>query len=133
MADNSTQRKVLAIGDEAAIKNLLTLVKKLDSKRIVAGNWGVDLSTISRKAFESAILDMRCSNRRPAARGYGFGEMWPSMVGRVLVINLEVNGRKTMEMVERFIFHRHSLGGLWFELTSFLRSLIGRSPWPNQI
>jgi len=133
MTDNSTQRKVLAVGDEAAIKNLLTLVKKLDSKRIVAGNWGVDLSTISRKAFESAILDMRCSNRRPAARGYGFGEMWPSMVGRVLVINLEVNDRKTMEMVERFIYHRHSLGGLWFEFVSFLRTLIGRSPWPNQI
>ena len=133
MADNSMQRKVLAVSEEAAIKNLLTLVKKIDSRRVVTANTGIDISMISRRSFETAILDIRCSNRRPVSRGYGFGEVLPSMVGRVLVINAEVNDPKMMEMVERYIYHRHSLSGLLFDLATVLRSIIGRSPSPYRV
>ena len=125
VAKNLTHRKVLIVADEPAIKNLLTLVRKLDSRRVVASNTGLDLSTISRRSFDTAILDLRYSPRRPAGRGYGFGEVWPSMTGKVLVINAEVNDLKTFKLAERYIYHRHSLDGLLFDLASLARSLVG--------
>ena len=133
MADNAMHRKVLAVGEEHAIKNLLTLVKKLDSRRVVTANGRLDLSMINRRSFDTAILDLRCSNRRPAGRGYGFGEVWPNMVGRVLVINAEVNDLKTFGLVEQYIRHRHSLRDLLFYLADLARTLIGRSPSPHRI
>jgi hypothetical protein len=133
VANNSTHRKVLIVADEAAIKNLLTLVRKLDSRRVVATSTGAPISTIYRRSFDTAILDLRCSNRRPAGRGYGFGEIWPSITGRVLVINAEVNDMKIFGLVERYIYHRHSIEGLLFDLASCVRSLIGHSPSPKHI
>lgn len=133
MSDHSMRRKVLVVAEERAIKNLLSLVKKLDSRRVVRGNWALDLSAINRSSFDTAILDMRCSEGRPAGRGFGLGELNPSMVGRTLVINAEVNDRKTLQAVERYIFHRNSLGGMLFDLATFARTLVGRSPWPDEI
>ncbi len=133
MADNTVKRKVLTVGREKAIRNLLALVKKLDSRRVVTGNGRIDLANINRKSFDTAILDLRCSCGAPAGRGYGFGEVWPSMVGKVLVINAEVNDPKTMEMVERYIYRQHSLGTVLIDLAGFVRTFIGRSPSPTQI
>jgi hypothetical protein len=131
MAENTVKRKVLTVGDEEAIRNLLALLKKLDSRRVVTASRGVDLSNLNRRSFDTAILDLRCSSSRPAGRGYGFGEVWPNMVGRVLVINAAVNDQKTLRTVERYIYHRHSLEGLLFDLASLVRSFIGRSPSPT--
>lgn len=133
VANNSPNRKVLIVADEAAVNNLLTLVRKMDGRRVVAANTKFDLSSINRRSFDTAILDLRCSKGRPAGRGYGIGEVWPNMVGRVLVINAEVNDQKTFGMVERYIFHRRSVQGLLFSLASFVRSLFGHSPYPNEI
>ncbi len=133
VANNSAHRKVLIVADEPAIKNLLILVSKLDSRRVATAGAGPHLSTLHRSSFDTAILDLRYSQRRPASRGYGFGEVWPSMVGRVLVINAEVNDLKTLEMAERYIYHRHSLKGLLFDLASLVRSFIGRSLAPRRI
>jgi hypothetical protein len=133
VADNSINRKVLIVADEAAIKNLLTLVKKLDSRRVVTENGRFDLSMINRRSFDTAILDLRCSNHRHAGRGYGFGEVWPNMVGRVLVINAEVNDLKTFGLVEQYIRHRHSFRDLLFYLAGLARTLVGRSPSPHRI
>lgn len=132
VANNSTHRKVLIVADEPAIKNLLTLVRKLDSRRVAAST-GPCLSTLHRKSFDTAILDMRCSRGRPAGRGFGFGEVRPSMVGRVLVINAEVNDVKTLESAERYIYHRHSLEGLLFGLARLVRTVFGRSPAPHRV
>lgn len=133
VANNSTHRKVLIAADEATIRNLLTLVRKLDSRRVAPSNTGLDLSAVNRRSFDTAILDLRCSQRRPAGGGYGFGEVLSNMVGRVLVINAEVNDSKTFALAERYLFHRHSLGGLLFGLASRVRSLVGRSPSPSHI
>jgi hypothetical protein len=132
VANNSSHRKVLIVADESAIKNLLILVRKLDSRR-VATSTGPFLAGIHRRSFDTAILDLRCSHGRPASRGYGFGEVWTSMTGRVLVINAEVNDLKTLEMAERYIYHRHSLKGLMFDLSSLVRSFIGRSLAPRRV
>lgn len=132
VANNSPHRKVLIVADESAIKNLLMLVKKLDSRRVAASK-GPCLSTIHRKSFDTAILDMRCSRERPASRGYGFGEVRPSMTGRVLVVNAEVNNQKTLELAERYIYHRHTIEGLMFDLADLVGTVIGRSPAPNRI
>lgn len=133
MAESTRYRKVLVVGEERAIKNLLSLVRKLDSRRVVAGNRGIDLSTISRQRFDTAIMDVSCSDRRPACRGYGFGEVWASMVGKVLVINAEVNDRETLQMVEQYIYHRHSLQGFLFDLSAYARVLLGSAPSPTRI
>ena len=133
VANNSTHRKVLIVADEPAIKNLLMLVKKLDSRRVVASNGGLSCSEIHRKSFDTAILDLRYSQGRAAGRGYGFGEVWPVMTGKVLVINAEVNDLKTFKSAERYIYHRHSLEGLLFDLQRVFRSLVGRSPSPNHV
>lgn len=132
VANNSAHRKVLIVADEAAIKNLLSLVKKLDSRRVTT-NTGLCLSTIHRKSFDTAILDMRCAQGRPAGRGYGFGEVWTSMTGKVLVINAEVNNLKTLELAERYIYHRHTIEGLLFDLADLVRTVIGRSPAPHRV
>jgi hypothetical protein len=131
VANNTAHRKVLIVADEAAIKNLLTLVKKLDSRREATSIGPV--YGIHRRSFDTAILDMRCSQARPVARGYGFGEVWSSMTGRVLVINAEVNNPKTLEMAERYIYHRHTLSGLLFDLADVVRAVIGHSPAPHRI
>ena len=132
VANNTAHRKVLIVADEPAIKNLLKLVRKLDSRRVAAST-DPYLSTISRKSFDTAILDLRCSQGRPARRGYGFGEVWTSMTGRVLVINAEVNDLKTLQLAERYIYHRHTLEGLLFDLADLVRTVIGRSPAPHRI
>jgi hypothetical protein len=133
VARNSTNRKVLIVADEPAIKNLLALVSKLDSRRVVTARTRHDLSTINRRSFDTAILDLRCSPRRPAGRGYGIGEVWPSMVGRVLVVNAEVNDQKTFGLVERYIYHRHTIRGFFLDVARLVLSLVGRSPSPSHI
>ncbi|TAM78724.1 MAG: hypothetical protein EPN47_20265 [Acidobacteria bacterium] len=133
IANKSANRKVLIVADEPSIENLLTLVKKLDSRRAAAPSTRIDLSTVDRRSFDTAILDLRCSQERPASRGYGIGEVWPSMVGKVLVINAEVHDQKTFELVERYIHHRHSTEGFLFGLARIVRSLFGHSPSPNEI
>lgn len=133
VANRSPNRKVLIVADEPAINNLLNLVRKLDSRRVVTASSRIDLSTISRRSFDTAILDLRCSQGRPAGRGYGIGEVWPNMVGKVLVINAEVNDQKTFESVERCIYHRPTIEGLWFDFARFVRSLFGHSPSPSHI
>lgn len=133
VANKSANRKVLIVADEPAINNLLTLIRKLDSRRVVAANSRIDLFTLNRRSFDTAILDLRCSRGKPAGRGYGIGEVWPNMVGKVLVINAEVNDQKTFESVERYIYRRHTVEGLLFDLARFVRSLFGHSPSPNEI
>jgi len=55
------------------------------------------------------------------------------MTGRVLVINAEVNDQKTMELAERYIYHRHTIEGLMFDLADLVGTVIGRSPAPHRI
>lgn len=133
VAKTSANRKVLIVADEPAINNLLTLMRRLDSRRVVAANSRIDLLTLNRRSFDTAILDLRCSHGKPAGRGYGIGEVSPNMVGKVLVINAEVNDQKTFRSVEQYIYHRHTAEGLLFDVGRFVRSLFGRSPSPSEI
>lgn len=133
MANNKIARKVLTIQGESAIKNLLKLAKGLDSRRVVAASGGVDLSAISRSQFDSAILDLRYTNTRPAGRGYGFGEVLPNIVGKVLIINAEINDLETFEMVEKFIYRRRSIKGMLLNLATLAQGLVGSRPSPTNI
>lgn len=132
VANNSASRKVLIVADEPSINNLLALVRKADSRRVAIANGMPDLSTISRKSFDTAILDLRCLYPRSNGRGYNFEEIWSSMVGRVLVINAEVNNLKMLALVEKYIRQPHTLRDLAFFLKNHARAVIGRSPSPNQ-
>lgn len=133
VANNSASRKVLIVADEPSINNLLTLVRKVDSRQLATANGRPNLSTISRRSFDTAILDLRCLHPRSNGRGYNFEEMWPSMVGRVLVINAEVSNLKTVALVEKYIRQRHTLRGFVFFLKSHARAMIDRSPSPHRV
>ena len=66
VAGNTVNRKVLIVADEPAIKNLLSLVRKLDSRRVVTANGRLNPSTINRKAFDTAILGFLFEQARPS-------------------------------------------------------------------
>ena len=132
VASNSASRKVLIVADEPSINNLLALVTKVDTRRLAAANGRPDLSAISRKSFDTAILDLRCLHPRSNARGYSFEDIWSNMVGRVLVINAEVSNLNTLSMVEKYIRQRHTLRDLVFFLKSQARAVIGHSPSPHR-
>ena len=106
-------RKVLVLMEEASIRNLLQLVKRLEPENAADGDGKSELSTINRKQFDTVILDLRCSKRRPGDEVHGVGQLRPSMVGKLLVINAEVNGPKTLDMVERYLTNGLPQSLLW--------------------
>lgn len=133
MVNDKMSRRVLTIHGERPIKNLLTLAQKLDSRRVVAKSGGIDLSMISCRQFDNAILDLRYTSRRPAGRGYGFGEVLPNIVGKVLIINAEVNDLETFELAEKFIYQRFSLKGMLLDMSAVIQRLVGGRPSPSHI
>lgn len=133
VAKRSANRKVLIVKDDPAINNLLTLIRRLDSRGVAVANSRIDLFTLNRRSFDTAILDLRCSQAKPAGKGCSIGEVWPNMVGKVLVINAEVNDQRTFQSVEQYIYHRHTAEGLLFDVGRLVRSLFGRSPSPSEI
>lgn len=109
----SHHRKVLVLNDEPSIRNLLTLVKELERGNAVDANGETLLAAISRRHFDAVVLDLRCPKRRLGGEIRGIREFRPSRVGTMLVINAEVNGPKSLDMVERYLISGlpHSL--LW--------------------
>ena len=96
-------RKVLVLRDEPAIRNLLTLVKRLEREHALNGNGNSELAAIKRRQFEAAILDLRCSNPRPERELHSIDQIRPSLVGKTLVLVTEVNGPKTLELLKRYL------------------------------
>jgi len=133
MASNPHHRKVLIFGDEPSIRNLLNiLVEKLEHENTAAANGAGALATISRKAFDAVLLDLRCSNRLSEDGVCGIAEFWPSLVGRVLAINAEVSDPKTLELIERHLSLGASRNGLLHDLAGRLRTLLHIAPSPSR-
>jgi|SRR5579875_4068846 len=103
MALNPLHRQVLLLVDEPPIRNLQTLVKKLEVENAVPGSELVAKAMMDRKNFDAVILDLRSPNRRSGAELHGIGKIQASRVGRTLAVTAEVNGPKTLDLVQRYL------------------------------
>lgn len=103
MALNPLHRQVLFLVDEPRIRNLQTLVKRLAVENPADESQGVAKAIMNRKQFDAVILDLRCPNRRPEAEVHGIGKIQASRLGRTLAVTAEVNGPKTLDLVERYL------------------------------
>jgi hypothetical protein len=103
LAINPLHRQILFLVNEPPIRNLQTLVKRLEGENPADGSEGVAKAIMNRKRFDSVILDLRCPNRRPGVEIHGIGKIQASRVGRTLAVTAEVNGPKTLDLVERYL------------------------------
>ena len=96
-------RQVLFLVDEPPIRNLQTLMKKLEVENPSDGSEGAAKAIMNHKQFDAVILDLRCSNRRPGGEVHGIGKIQANRVGRTLSVTAEVNGPKTSGLLERYL------------------------------
>ena len=100
MAACEERRKILVLRDDPSIRNLLTLIKHMERDK--AGDEEPLPAELDRNQFEAAILDVRCS-QMAGEEVRGIREFRPRLVGKQLVITAEVNGPKTLNLVERYL------------------------------
>lgn len=122
----SQGRKVLVLSDGASIANLLAIVKELGCENALDSRGEPVLASINPRQIDSAIVDLRCPDRR--VRVHGIRDVWPNLVGRVLAITIEAYSPKTLEMVELCLLRPNSWNGLFHRLAARLASLLGLSP-----
>lgn len=103
MALNPLHRQIMILADEPPIHNLQTLMKRLAIENPSDGNEDVFEAVMDRKQFDSVILDLRCPKRRSGVEIHGIGRIQAGKVGRTLALTAEVNGPKTLSVVERYL------------------------------
>lgn len=113
MASVPERRKVLVLNDEHSIRRLFVLAQKLTSEDARDGNEASPLAEINRRHFDQVIVDLRFPPQQRKAEVHGIGEIRPSLMGRTLVINVQVNGPKTLGLVERYLINRLPPSLLW--------------------
>lgn len=113
MLPASQRRKVLVLEDGPSIRNLFILAKRLENGDVPGGNGVSPLAGINRRHFERVIVDLRFPPRQRKAELHGIGEIRPSLMGRMLVVNIQVSGPKTLELVERYLTNRLPPSLLW--------------------
>jgi CheY-like chemotaxis protein len=128
MALNPLHRQVLLLVDEPPIRNLQTLVKKLEVENAADGSELVAKAMMNRKKFDAVILDLRCPNRRPGAEIHGIGNIQASRVGRTLAVTAEVNGPKTLDLVQRYLVNGLPGPLLWLVSHRYQ----SRPSWPHK-
>lgn len=113
MASVPERRKVLVLNDEPCIRRLFILAKRLGSEDSPDGNGASPLAEINRRHFERVIVDLRYPPQQRKAEVHGIGEIRPSLMGRTLVVNVDVKGPKTLGLVERYLTNRLPPSLLW--------------------
>lgn len=115
------RRLVLVLSGGASIRNLLSLLKKLESENAAEGIASAVAALTSGCSFESVILDMRCATRRSGGEVYGIRKVQPGPLGKTLAITAEVNGPKSMKLIERYISSGLHSSLLWLVSHSYRR------------
>lgn len=113
MASVMQRRKVLVLSDEASIKRLFILVERLENEDRPEEKREPALARFNRRHFEEIIVDLRCLERRTSKEIHGIGEMRPSLMGKTLVLTIQVNGPKTLALVERYLLNNLPPSLLW--------------------
>jgi CheY-like chemotaxis protein len=106
-------RKVLVLNDKKSVRNLIFLLKKIESENGLPGAGEPLLALLDQKQFDAVVLDLRCSNRRTREEVRGIGKIRAGRVGKLLVIVTEVNGPQTLVLLERYIFNGLPEALLW--------------------
>ena len=112
MAFNSLHRQIMALADESPIRNFQTLVKRLEVEN-PADYEGLRDSVLDRGRYDKVILDLRCPAPLRNAEVHGIRKIEASRVGRILSVTAEVNGPKTLNMVERYLVNGLPAALLW--------------------
>jgi hypothetical protein len=98
------RRKVLFLNDRPSIRNLLVLMGRIESEDESAAAGRPSLASLSPKQFDSVVLDLRITYPGPRQEVRGIGDIRAGWAGKLMVIILDVNGPKTLEMIERYLF-----------------------------
>jgi hypothetical protein len=113
VALNPLHRQIIILADEPPIHNLQTLVKRLAIENPSDDSSCVSDAVLDRKQFDSVILDLRCPSLQPGVEVHGIGRIQASRLGRALTLTAEVNGPKTLGVVERFLVNGLPGSLLW--------------------
>lgn len=113
MALNPLHRQIMILADEPPIHNLQALVKRLAIENPSGDSNSIAAAVMDRKQFDSVILDLRCPNRQPGGEVHGISRIQAGRLGRTLTLTAEVNGPKTLSVVERFLVNGLPGSLLW--------------------
>ncbi len=112
MAFNSLHRQIMTLADEPLIRNLQNLVKRLEVENPADCEAFRD-AILDRGRYDKVILDLRCPAPLRDSEVHGIRKIEASRVGRILSVTAEVNGPKTLAMVERYLFNGLPPSLLW--------------------
>lgn len=133
MASPAPYRKVLFVGDEPSMRNVLyVLLASLGYEGEVAHSTRQALAMISRESFDGVLIDLRCPYAPAEEVVSRIRKVQPSLIGRVLVITGEVQDPETMDMIERHCIAGVPRHRLKEEFCARLRKLLGvATPHPH--
>lgn len=112
MAFNSLHRQIMTLAEEPPIRNLQNLVKRLEVEN-PADCKGLSDAILDRRRYDKIILDLRYPDPLRSVEVHGIRRIQASRVGRILSVTAEVNGPKTLTMVERYLVNGLPAALLW--------------------
>jgi hypothetical protein len=89
----------------------MTLMKRLDSQN--AKGRGPLLAAVNHRKFDTVVLDVRWPDKKPQNEVHGLGEIRPGWVGKSLVVTAEINGPKTLKVLEQYLINGLPNALLW--------------------
>ncbi|HEX5411620.1 MAG TPA: hypothetical protein VFZ27_07135 [Terriglobia bacterium] len=113
MVPVSRHRKVLVLNDGSSVRNLKVLLESLDRERTLSESGELLMAMLYQRQFDAVVLDLRDSNRRRAEEIRGIGEIRAGRVGKLLVVVVEVNGPKSLDLLERYILNGLPAALVW--------------------
>lgn len=134
MSPSHSNRKVLIVEDDAAIRNVLyVLLAGVGCEGDIAYSGKQALAMLSREKFDAVLLDLRCSNLPAADMVSQIKEIRPSLVGRVLVITGELTDAQTIQMIEQHCLPHVPRNRLMQDLWGRLRTVLGINSSPKAV
>jgi DNA-binding response OmpR family regulator len=113
MATAALHRKVLFLNDEPSIRNLLSLLKRFERENTLTATGDPLLASLDQKQFDAAVIDLRSSRLKAGDEVRGIRKIRAGWVGKLLVIIAEVNGPKTLDLLERYLLNGLPDALLW--------------------
>jgi len=102
----------MTLAEEPPIRNLQNLVKRLEVEN-PADCKGLSDAILDRRRYDKIILDLRYPDPLRSVEVHGIRRIQASRVGRILSVTAEVNGPKTLTMVERYLVNGLPAALLW--------------------
>lgn len=97
------RRQILILVDKPTIRNLLFLMKKLETENAADGSASAVAALTEAGQPGTVVLDLRCQESRSRDEIHGIRKVQASRLGKILMITVETNGPKTMSIVERYL------------------------------